>query len=70
MENIYQEMLELFLPKEIDWSRYKLLKVERIKDETISPFVWRLEFYIEELNIVPSTEEYKWKQIISTLKRF
>jgi hypothetical protein len=36
-----------------------------IKDENISPFVWRLEFHLEELNIVPNSEEYLWKEIIS-----
>jgi hypothetical protein len=42
-----------------------LEKVLEIKDENISPFVWRLEFHIEELNIIPNNEEYIWKQIIS-----
>ena len=65
MENVAQELLNLFLPKEIDWERYKLEKVLEIEDNNISPFVWRLEFHIEELNIVPESEEYKWKQIIS-----
>ncbi|PID87422.1 hypothetical protein CSB07_01285 [Candidatus Gracilibacteria bacterium] len=65
MENIAQELLELFLPSEIDWKRYKLSKVEEIKDENISPFVGRLEFHLEELNIIPNNEEYKGKQIIS-----
>ncbi len=65
MENVAQELLNLFLPKEIDWKRYKLEKVVEIEDDNISPFVWRLEFHIEELNIIPESEEYKWKQIIS-----
>lgn len=65
MENVAQELLNLFLPKEINWERYRLEKVLEIEDNNISPFVWRLEFYIEELNIVPESEEYKWKQIIS-----
>ena len=65
MENVAQELLNLFLPKEIDWKRYKLEKVVEIEDNNISPFVWRLQFHIEKLNIVPESEEYKWKQIIS-----
>lgn len=65
MENVAQELLNLFLPKEIDWERYRLEKVLEVEDNNISPFVWRLEFYIEELNIVPESDEYKWKQIIS-----
>ena len=27
--------------------------------------LWRLEFHLEELNIIPNSEEYIWKQIIS-----
>lgn len=65
MDNMALELLKLFLPPEIDWNRYKLVKTEEIKDNNISPFVWRLEFHIEELNIVPNSEEYLWKQIIS-----
>jgi len=65
MENVTQELLNLFLPQEIDWKRYRLMKVEKIKDGNISPFIWRLEFYIEELNIVPESEGGRWKQIIS-----
>ena len=65
MENIAEELLKLFLPSEIDWKRYKLEKVKEIKDDNISPFVWRLEFHLEELNIIPNNEEYLWKQIIS-----
>ena len=65
MEKMAEELLKLFLPQEIDWKRYKLEKVLEIKDENISPFVWRLEFHIEELNIIPNNEEYIWKQIIS-----
>ena len=65
MDNIWQELLRLFLPKEIDWKRYKLIKVDEIEDNNISPFVWRLEFHIEELNIVPADKEYNWKEIIS-----
>lgn len=60
-----QELLELFLLKEVDRKRYKLSKVIEIEDWNISPFVWRLEFHIEELNIVSNSEKYKWKQIIS-----
>lgn len=65
MENIAEELLKLFLPKEIDWTRYRLEKVLEIEDNNISPFVWRLEFHIEELNIIPDNEETQWKQIIS-----
>lgn len=65
MEKMAEDLLKLFLPSEIDWKRYKLEKVEEIKDDTISPFVWRLEFHLEELNIIPNNEEYIWKQIIS-----
>lgn len=65
MEKMTEELLKLFLPSEIDWKRYKLEKVEEIKDKNISPFVWRLEFHLEELNIIPNNEEYIWKQIIS-----
>lgn len=65
MENIAEELLKLFLPKEIDWKRYKLEKVVETEDKNISPFVWRLAFHIEELNIVPISEEYNWKEIIS-----
>jgi hypothetical protein len=39
MEKIAEDLLKLFLPSEIDWKRYKLEKVEEIKDENISPFV-------------------------------
>jgi hypothetical protein len=39
MENVAQELLNLFLPKEIDWKRYKLEKVVEIEDDNISPFV-------------------------------
>jgi hypothetical protein len=39
MEKMAEELLELFLPEEIDWKRYKLEKVLEIKDENISPFV-------------------------------
>lgn len=60
-----EEILKIFMPEEIDWNRYELIKVEKIEDETISPFVWRLYFYIEEKNIVPKEEKYYWKQIIS-----
>ena len=65
MENIAADLLKLFLPKEIDWTRYRLEKVLEIEDNNISPFVWRLEFHIEELNIIPDNEETQWKQIIS-----
>jgi len=65
MEKMTQELLELFLTKEINWKRYKLEKGVEIKDKYISPFVWRLEFHIEELNIIPDSNEYMWKQIIS-----
>lgn len=65
MENIAEELLKLFLPKEIDWTRYRLEKVLEIEDNNISPFVWRLEFHIEELNIIPDNVETQWKQIIS-----
>jgi len=65
MKKMAEELLKLFLPSEIDWKRYKLEKVVEIKDENISPFVWRLEFHLEELNIVPNNEEYLWKEIIS-----
>ena len=65
MEKMTQELLELFLTKEINWKRYKLEKGVEIKDKYISPFVWRLEFHIEELNIIPDSKEYMWKQIIS-----
>ena len=65
MEKIAEELLKLFLPSEIDRKKYKLEKVIEIKDENISPFVWRLEFHLEELNIIPNNEEYIWKQIIS-----
>ena len=59
-----EELLKLFLPSEIDWKRYKLEKVVEINDENISPFVWRLEFHLKEVNIVPNSKEYLWKQII------
>ena len=61
MDNIWQELLKYFLPTEIDWKRYKLIKVDEIEDNNISPFVWRLEFHIEELNIVPDSIESEWK---------
>ena len=65
MEKMAEDLLKLFFPSEIDWKRYKVEKVVEIKDENISPFVWRLEFHLEELNIIPNNEEYLWKQIIS-----
>ena len=65
MEKMAEDLLKIFLPSEIDWNRYKLAKVVEIKDTNISPFVWRLEFHLEELNIIPNNEKYLWKQIIS-----
>lgn len=64
MENIAEKLLKIFLPKEMDWKRYKLKKVLETEDNNIHPFVWWLEFHIEKLNIVPISEEYNWKEVI------
>lgn len=60
-----RELLYLFLPEEIDWNRYDIIEAKKIEDTTILPFTWRLEFWIEEKNIIPSNLEKKWVKIES-----
>ena len=63
----FQDLLKTFLPKWIDWNRYFIKDIKSIKDDKIQPFVWRVEFYIEEKNIIPKSlkDNYKWSKIIS-----
>jgi hypothetical protein len=37
MFNLEQELLELYMP-DIDWTRYKIEKIEKIEDNTLHPF--------------------------------
>lgn len=60
-----KELLYLFLPEEIDWNRYDITATKKIEDKDILPFTWRLEFWIEEKNIVPPDLDKKWVKIES-----
>ena len=62
MENLERELLKLYMP-DIDWDRYELEKIEKVEDDTISPYTWRISFYITEKNIKPSW--YEWETVIS-----
>jgi len=62
MINIEQEFNELYMP-EIDWTRNEIENIEKIKDENISPFVWRVSFFVVEKNIKPKW--YENKKLIS-----
>lgn len=62
MINIEQEFQELYMP-DIDWTRNKIEDIEKIKDNNISPFVWRVNFFVVEQNIKPKW--YENKKIIS-----
>lgn len=59
------ELLKIFFPKEIDWERYELIKVNEIDDTSLSPYIWRLEFILQEKNIVPQWLRPHWERIIS-----
>ena len=48
-----EQLLVLFLPKGTDISRYKILEAFTFQDETISPFIGRVEIVLEEQNIIP-----------------
>ena len=64
----FQDLLKTFLPKWIDWNRYFIKEIKSIKDDKIPPFVWRVEFYIEEKNIIPESlknNNDRWSQIVS-----
>ena len=60
-----QELIKTFLPEWIDWNRYEIIKINDIKDDSLSPFTWRVEFIIEEKNIVPSWLIKQWEQVLS-----
>jgi hypothetical protein len=62
MINIEQEFQELYMP-DIDWTRNKIENIERLKDDNISPFVWRVNFFVVEKNIKPTW--YEDKNIVS-----
>lgn len=62
MINIEEEFKELYMP-EIDWTRNEIEKIERIEDKNISPFTWRINFYITEKNTKPKL--YENKKIVS-----
>lgn len=63
----FQDLLKTFLPKWIDWNRYFIKEIKSIEDNKIQPFVWRVEFFIEEKNIIPKSlkDKNQWSQIIS-----
>jgi len=48
-----KDMLMFFLPEGLDLSRYDIADAKHTPDPTIAPFVGRLEFWLEEKNIVP-----------------
>ena len=64
----FQDLLKTFLPKWIDWNRYFIKDIKSITDNKIQPFIWRVEFFIEEKNIIPESlknNNNRWSQIIS-----
>lgn len=60
-----KQLLQIFFPKEIDWERYDLIKVNVIDDKSLDPYIWRFEFIIQEKNIVPSKTILNWAQYLS-----
>lgn len=56
MENLEQALLDLYMP-DINWDRYEIENIETIEDESISPFTWRVNFYVVEKNIKPQWHE-------------
>jgi hypothetical protein len=42
---------------DINWDRYEIENIETIEDESISPFTWRVNFYVVEKNIKPQWHE-------------
>ena len=50
---ILEQMLTLYLPDGTDLSRYKQVSAGIEMDDTISPYIARVEIIIEEQNIVP-----------------
>lgn len=52
MKNLELELLELYMP-DIDWSRYEIEKIEKIEDNNIFPYTWRISFFVVEKNINP-----------------
>ena len=49
----YQNLLDLILPKEINWNRFELIQIEEIEDKNMSPYKWKINFIIQEKNIPP-----------------
>lgn len=62
MFNLEQELLDLYLP-DIDWTRYEIVKIDRIEDENIAPYTGRVSFYVVEKNVKPNG--YENKKIVS-----
>lgn len=50
---ILEQLLTLYLPDGTDLSRYKHVSAGIEMDDTISPYIARVEILIEEQNIVP-----------------
>ncbi len=50
---ILEQMLTLYLPDGTDLSRYRQVSAWIEMDDTISPYIARVEILIEEQNIVP-----------------
>lgn len=48
-----EELLVLYLPEGTDLSRYKVVDTVYTPDDTISPFIGRVEVMLEEQNIIP-----------------
>lgn len=74
MLDIEKEFKELYMP-EIDWTRNEIEKIEKIKDENIRPFIWRVNFFVVEKNIKPKWYEKsriisKWFYKVRKIKDF
>jgi len=48
-----EQLLVLFLPEGTDISRYKIREAFTFSDDTISPFIGRVDIILEEQNIIP-----------------